>query len=88
MVVYSNRLKDVVLLTFPDNSFVAAVVGGVIGGFVFICIVTGVIIFMTCKRKRSPGQVLTPGEYTNGDFNITSTRDQELCLRNKLVDAL
>ncbi|CAG2242827.1 unnamed protein product [Mytilus edulis] len=47
-------------LTFNYNSFVAAVVGGVIGGFVFICIVTGVIIFMTCKRKRSPGQVLTP----------------------------
>ncbi|CAG2250079.1 unnamed protein product [Mytilus edulis] len=79
------RLITATLNPILDNSFVAAVVGGVIGGFVFICIVTGVIIFMTCKRKRSPGQVLTPVYHSVTDHSMKLRITTIIYLLNVIV---
>ncbi|CAC5367511.1 unnamed protein product [Mytilus coruscus] len=55
------KLKIEAVMTYNYYTTIGIIIGSVIGGILVISVVLGVIICITCRGRRSPGQVMNPG---------------------------
>ncbi|VDI09023.1 Hypothetical predicted protein [Mytilus galloprovincialis] len=55
------KLKVEAVLTYNYYATIGIIIGSVAGGILVICVVIGVILCITCRGRRSPGQVMNPG---------------------------
>ncbi|CAC5367512.1 unnamed protein product [Mytilus coruscus] len=55
------KLKIEAVMTYDYYKTIGIIIGCVIGGILLICIIIGVIICITCRGRRSPGQIMNPG---------------------------
>ncbi|XP_063411175.1 uncharacterized protein LOC134694101 isoform X2 [Mytilus trossulus] len=62
------KLTVEAVMTYNYYTRIGIIIGSVAGGIFVICVVSGVILFIACKRKRSPGQVMNPGTGGMGQF--------------------
>ncbi|XP_052098913.1 uncharacterized protein LOC127733632 [Mytilus californianus] len=55
------KLKIEAVMTYNYYTTIGIIIGSVIGGILVISVVIGVILCITCRGRRSPGQVINPG---------------------------
>ncbi|XP_052106438.1 uncharacterized protein LOC127738974 [Mytilus californianus] len=55
------KLKIEAVMTYNYYTTIGIIIGSVIGGILVISVVIGVILCITCRGRRSPGQVMNPG---------------------------
>ncbi|XP_063411229.1 uncharacterized protein LOC134694127 isoform X4 [Mytilus trossulus] len=55
------KLQIEAVMTYDYSRTIGIIIGCVIGGIVLISVIVGVILFYTCRGRRSAGQVINPG---------------------------